>query len=236
MLGILTTGIWRPIAASAVLAMFSATAAPGEETNSSPPTLTPPLGVDTTTVIDLLVDAEWQRRDARPSPRCDDATFVRRVYLDLAGRPNLERAEEIGRAIMDRFLSGAVNSVELIYSKFISAMVYRPTVQQWLPVQIEKDTGSPGHRVTGSPEEYIFEPSVQRVFEDLLPRWTLAKFQLLMLEAFTSEHSARMIAMKNATDNAEQIVTELTMQRNKIRQAAITKEISEIVGTAEALK
>ena len=70
----------------------------------------------------------------------------------------------------------------------------------------------------------------------MLPRWALAKFQLIMLEAFTSEHSARMIAMKNATDNAEKLVGELTMQRNKIRQASITKELSEIVGTAEALK
>ena len=74
------------------------------------------------------------------------------------------------------------------------------------------------------------------VLADLLPRWALAKFRLVMLEAFTSEHSARMIAMKNATDNAEELVTALTRTRNKIRQAAITKEISEIVGTAEALK
>ena len=84
--------------------------------------------------------------------------------------------------------------------------------------------------------EYIFEPSPQRIFEDLLPRWAMAKFQLVMLEAFASEHSARMIAMKNATDNAEELLKTLTLQRNKIRQASITKEISEIVGTAEALK
>ncbi|MFY9476509.1 MAG: FoF1 ATP synthase subunit gamma, partial [Aquabacterium sp.] len=84
--------------------------------------------------------------------------------------------------------------------------------------------------------EYIFEPSPKRVFDDLLPRWALAKFQLTMLEAFTSEHSARMIAMKNATDNATELIDELTLQRNKVRQASITKELSEIVGTAEALK
>ena len=85
-------------------------------------------------------------------------------------------------------------------------------------------------------DEYIFEPSPRRIFEDLLPRWALAKFQLVLLEAFTSEHSARMIAMKNATDNAEELIDGLTRTRNKIRQAVITKEISEITGTAEALK
>ena len=84
--------------------------------------------------------------------------------------------------------------------------------------------------------DYLFEPSPQRVFEDLLPRWAVATFQRAMLEAFTSEHSARMIAMKNATDNAEELLNALTLTRNKIRQAGITKEISEIVGTVEARK
>jgi len=153
------------------------------------------------------------------------------AYLDLAGRPNLAKADEIARTLMERFLSGRVGAVHLLYSRFVSASVYRPTVLQWLPIQL-----SPQSAVHSPQSEYIFEPSPERVFEDLLPRWALATFQLVMLEAFTSEHSARMIAMKNATDNAEEILKALTMQRNKIRQASITKEISEIVGTAEALK
>ena len=158
-------------------------------------------------------------------------------YLDLAGRPDLAKAEAIGRALMEQFLLGATGSVHLLYSRFLSAAVYRPTLMQWLPIQLAATSQSPSHPVTQSPaDEYIFEPSPARVFEDLLPRWALAKFQLVMLEAFTSEHSARMIAMKNATDNAEEILKALTTQRNKIRQASITKEISEIVGTAEALK
>ena len=163
-------------------------------------------------------------------------------YLDLAGRPDLAKAESIGRALMQRFLSGQVGSVHLLYSQFVSAMTYRPTVLQWLPITLEttsatRDTPRRGvRRQATAGEEYIFEPSPQRVFEDLLPRRAMATFQLVMLEAFTSEHSARMIAMKNATDNAEELLGELTMQRNKIRQATITKELSEIVGTAEALK
>jgi F-type H+-transporting ATPase subunit gamma len=153
------------------------------------------------------------------------------AYLDLAGRPNLAKAEEIARSLMGRFLSGRVGAVHLLYSRFVSATAYRPTLLQWLPIQL-----SPQSTVHSPQSEYIFEPSPERVFEDVLPRWTLATFQLVMLEAFTSEHSARMIAMKNATDNAEELLTSLTQQRNKVRQASITKELSEIVGTAEALK
>jgi F-type H+-transporting ATPase subunit gamma len=158
-------------------------------------------------------------------------------YLDLAGRPDPAKAEAIARSLMERFLSGRVSAVHVLYSQFISSSVYRPTILQWLPVQLHQQENPPTRELANPPTlDYIFEPSLQRVFEDLLPRWALAKFQLIMLEAFSSEHSARMIAMKNATDNAEEILKSLTMQRNKIRQASITKEISEIVGTAEALK
>ena len=169
---------------------------------------------------------------------------VAESYLDLAGRPDLAKAESIGRALMARFLAGKASSIHLLYSEFKSAMVYRPVISRWLPVTLETEaaTRNPstalgaGKRQATTVEEYIFEPSPQRVFEDLLPRWALATFQRVMLEAFTSEHSARMIAMKNATDNAEELLKSLTMQRNRMRQASITKELSEIVGTAEALK
>ncbi len=151
-------------------------------------------------------------------------------FLDLAGRPDVKKAEAIGRSLMERFLSGRVGSVSLLYARYVSASTSRPTIRPWLPIQLQ-----PASQPT--PEvEYIFEPSPQRVFEDLLPRWALASFQLTLLEAFTSEHSARMLAMKNATDNAHKLIGEMTMLRNKIRQASITKELSEIVGTAEALK
>jgi len=156
------------------------------------------------------------------------------AFLDMAGRPDPIKADAIGRSLVQRFLDGRLSAVDVLYSRFVSSMVYRPTVTRWLPIapQAPQTEG----RAPRTADEYIFEPSPQRVFAELLPRWALAKFQLLMLEAFTSEHSARMIAMKNATDNAEELIGELTTQRNKIRQASITKEISEIVGTAEALK
>ena len=154
------------------------------------------------------------------------------AYLDLAGRPNLEKAEMIAKKLLERFLSGQTSAVQVLYSRFLSAMSYKPTLVRWLPIQLDAPKGQqPSTQV-----EYIFEPSPERIFQDLLPRWVVAKFSLMLLEAFTSEHSARMIAMKNATDNAEELLRLLTLQRNKIRQASITKEISEIVGTAEALK
>jgi len=158
------------------------------------------------------------------------------AYLDLAGRPDLAKAEAIGRALMARFLDGRVASVELLYSQFASSTVYRPTLLRWLPIQLQPSAAPEAAGGAPQGEEYLFEPSAQRVFDDLLPRWALATFQRVMLEAFTSEHSARMVAMKNATDNAEELLKSLTLLRNKTRQASITREISEIVGTAEALK
>ncbi len=184
------------------------------------------------------------RRDRAQSPRMiyvgkkGARHFTKRGYpatdafLDLAGRPNLEKIDAIGRALMARFLSGDVSAVTLLYAKFVSAMTSRPVAEPWLPIALSAPQAPRRH----APAEYIFEPSAQRVFDDLLPRWARAKFQLVVLEAFTSEHSARMLAMKNATDNAGQLIDEMILQRNKIRQAAITKELSEIVGTVEALK
>ena len=187
---------------------------------------------------------------------------VMEAHLNLAGRPDLQKINAIGQGLLERFLRGEVSSVRLLYAKFVSPTVSRPTVIQWLPITFgdkqqatgDKDqqragvrSGQPGDSRTRKPANrpagfieypvpYIFEPSPERVFEQLLPRWTMATFQLVLLEAFTSEHGARMIAMKNATDNAQELMDALTRQRNKIRQASITKEISEIVGTAEALK
>jgi len=161
------------------------------------------------------------------------------AYLDLAGRPNPAKTAAIGRALIERFLSGSTASVSILSSRFVSPSVYRPTIQPWLPIQLSTQRNAPSSlesRVSSPPLDYLFEPSAEQVFEELLPRWAVAKFQLILLEAFTSEHSARMIAMKNATDNAEDLLNTLTRQRNRIRQAAITKELSEIVGTAEALR
>ena len=159
---------------------------------------------------------------------------ARESYLDFAGRPDFAKIDAIGKQLIDRFLAGEIGSVRLLYAKFVSPTVSKPTIKQWLPIQLV--SGAADQPASRESEEYIFEPSPARVFEDALPRWAIASFRVAVLEAFTSEHGARMVAMKNATDNAEELLTSLTTQRNKIRQASITKELSEIVGTAEALK
>jgi len=157
--------------------------------------------------------------------------LAREAHLDLAGRPDLKKIDAIGAALLEQFLAGRLGSVKLLYARFFSASVSRPSLRPWLPIQL-----SPSDEASRASKEYIFEPTARRVFEDLLPRWALTTFRLTILEAFTSEHGARMIAMKNATDNAQELLDSLTLQRNKIRQATITKELSEIVGTVEALK
>ncbi len=155
------------------------------------------------------------------------------AWIDLAGRPDIKTIDAIGTGLMARFLAGEIGSVRLLYARFVSTAVSRPTVTHWLPIALHAATRERAN--TRTAEEYIYEPSPQRVFEDLLPRWAIATVRLALLEAFTSEHGARMIAMQNATDNAQELLDGLTMTRNKIRQATITKELSEIVGTVEAL-
>ena len=91
---------------------------------------------------------------------------------------------------------------------------------------------SPG----GIKSEYILEPSIEEIFEMLIPRYLTVSFRLLLLESFASEHSSRVVAMKTATENADELLDALTLLRNKVRQANITQEIMEIVASAEALK
>ena len=152
-------------------------------------------------------------------------------WLELGGRPNPATLQAIGANLIERFLSRQVDGLTLAYTQFVSPMVYRPTVEQFLPLAQPAES-----TMTEAPPEYIYEPSPARVLEVALPLWAQTKALVMLLEAFTSEHSARMIAMKNASDNAKELSNMLTLKRNKIRQAAITRELAEIVGTAEALK
>lgn len=196
-----------------------------------------------------LAEAELNRDTAKAAPviflgKRGHRYFTKRgaraadAILDLAGRPDIRRIDAIGRKLMDLFLAGEIGAVRVLYAKFISPTVSKPTIAQWLPIQLHTKTTPNSELRTPNRQalDYIFEPSAEEVFADLLPRWAIATFRLFLLEAFTSEHGARMIAMKNATDNAEGLLKALTLHRNKVRQAAITRELSEIVGTVEALK
>ena len=151
-------------------------------------------------------------------------------WLGWAGRPDPARAALIRAYALKHFLEGGAEVVSFAYMRFKSSMAYVPTVEQLLPVAV------PMAHETAYPSDYIYEPTTEQALASVLEEWLRLKVWVALLEAFTSEHSARMITMRNATDNAGEIVNELTLTRNKVRQASITRELAEIVGTAEALK
>lgn len=164
-------------------------------------------------------------------------------YLFLGDDIDFLRAREISRALTDLYVSGAFDEVNLIYTQFISTGSQRPVVVRLLPLSGfdggQAQQGAAGH--TGETEgegeavEYIYEPSPAEVLGLLLPRHVDMQVYRALLEAKASEHAARMRAMRAATDNATEMIRTLTLSFNRARQAAITKEIAEIVGGAEAL-
>jgi F-type H+-transporting ATPase subunit gamma len=158
------------------------------------------------------------------------------AHTELPGEASLELARTLTQELIGRFTSGEVDRVELIYSHFVNAMVRRVQTEVFLPVgggaAQNAGTGAPGAAGSGT----IFEPDAETIFAELLPRYTTAKLYAAMADALASEHAARMVAMGSARKNAGELVDSLTLTRNRLRQAAITKEIAELVGGAEALK
>lgn len=153
--------------------------------------------------------------------------------VELAGLVRVPALSALAERVTRRFVEGQAGRVMIAYTHFTSLSSWQPRIAQLLPIAVP----APPHGVGGEAVvEYICEPSRERLVDHLLPLWVRTQLLMLVVEALASEHSARMIAMKNATDNAEEMIDLLTLRRNKIRQASITKELSEIVGTAEALK
>ncbi len=149
-------------------------------------------------------------------------------FTNYGDRPSMNDASAIAQVAVDAFLKGEIDLVYLIYAKFISTVTQQPTAVQLLPVQppTEQDVSS---------TDYIYEPSPREIFQALLPRYVDVQVFQALLEAVASEQSAKMVAMKNATDNANELVQDLTLTYNKARQAAITTQILEVVAGAEAL-
>jgi F-type H+-transporting ATPase subunit gamma len=149
----------------------------------------------------------------------------------LGNAPFDHLAAEVAAKLTADFVSGAVDSVTLVSSRFVSTMVQRPTPMQLLPIaaagEQTRDAGK---------NSFEFEPDVKAVLAALLPKYLEFTIFQALLETQASEFAARLIAMTNATDNAGKLIDEITLLMNKTRQAAITKEILEIVGGAEALK
>ncbi len=151
-------------------------------------------------------------------------------FTDYGDRPTLSDASAIAQVASDAFLKGEVDIVYLIYAKFINTVTQQPTAVQLLPVQPPVEQGNERENI-----EYIYEPDPQAIFQALLPRYVDVVVYQALLEAVASEQSASMVAMKNATDSANELIQDLTLTYNKARQAAITTQILEVVSGAEAL-
>ncbi|MGB9587318.1 MAG: ATP synthase F1 subunit gamma [Armatimonadota bacterium] len=143
---------------------------------------------------------------------------------------NFADARDVSRTVQNMFESREVDRVIVVYTRFLSAVSHRVTSSQLLPIA-PVQVGE-----TVKLEEYIFEPAPQKLLASLLPRYVDNQIYEAMLESLASEHGARMTAMRAATDNASEMIDRLTLDFNRARQAAITKEIAEIVSGAEALK
>jgi F-type H+-transporting ATPase subunit gamma len=147
--------------------------------------------------------------------------------------PPYEKAEEIGRRLIQDFANGRIDELTCAYTDFRSAFTQRATWQRFLPIAPEEVTGrTPGGDVHA---EYLFEPEPEQILDHLLPQYLVTRVYAALLESAASENASRRRAMKAATDNAEELIKVLTRQANRARQDEITTELMEIVGGAEAL-
>jgi len=149
---------------------------------------------------------------------------------DFGGAASDDKARQVTKFAVTQFTEGTVDEVKFAYARFVSTMTQRPTVSTALPISPpeseEEDTAV---------LEYIWEPNREAIYAALLPQYLRNTVYIMLCEAYASEHGARMSSMSAATKNAGEMIDALTLQRNRERQAAITQEISEIVGGANAL-
>jgi F-type H+-transporting ATPase subunit gamma len=152
-------------------------------------------------------------------------------FTQLGDQPKPADVRAIARTITDAYIAGEIDLAMLVYPKFVSLAAQTPTVTQLLPVQPPETAQTPGANL-----EYIFEPDVTSIFSELLPRYIETLIYQPLLESVASFYSAQMIAMKNATDSANDLLADLTLTYNKVRQTAITTQILEVVSGASALQ
>jgi len=173
--------------------------------------------------------------------------FVARTKRELAAEftykdsPVFVEARAISRFAQELFTSGKVDQVDVLYTNFINTMIQKPEIRPLLPIgeitALDADVHgeSKGKALEKNTTEYIFEPGADAVLGSLLPHYLNFQVYQFLLEAKASEHSARMVAMKSATDNAKQMIKDLTLEYNKLRQANITRELLEITSAAMAM-
>jgi len=152
-------------------------------------------------------------------------------WMDFSGNMDLAKVRDMTYFLTNRFCYGEVDRIVFLYTAFISMAKYKISFQQFLPIQQDFTEGE-----DATAKEYIFEPDAKTIYENLLPNYAQTVAQMCMASALASEHGTRMIAMGSATKNAGEVIDALTLVMNKARQAAITKELLEIVSGAEALE
>lgn len=153
---------------------------------------------------------------------------IRAEFTQLGDKPSILDVLPIAHIVIDDYTNGVVDLVYLVYTKFVSTMAQRPILQQILPIE-------PAPIPKAQNVDYIYEPDPGVVLGELLPRFVEMQVYHALLESIASEQSARMVAMRNATDSANELVDELTLTYNKARQESITKELLDITGGAAAL-
>jgi len=163
-------------------------------------------------------------------------------FSGLPAAPRLADVSPIARAAINGFTSGEFDVVYLVYADFVNTLIQRPTAKRLLPIKTtELETQAMGEHVAGArvgragATDYIYEPSPGAILDVIVPRFTELQIYQAILESLASEHSARMVAMRNATDSALDLVGNLTLHYNKARQQGITSELLDIAGGAEAL-
>ncbi|MGI5911353.1 MAG: ATP synthase F1 subunit gamma [Syntrophomonadaceae bacterium] len=152
-------------------------------------------------------------------------------FINLGDNVNYADAREIAQYVMNAYETGELDEVYLVYARFVNALRQVPTVSKLLPLEPPEEDESESSRII----DYIYEPSAEEILLTLLPKYVGSQIHHAMLEGKASEQGARMTAMGNATENASEIIGNLELAMNKARQAAITDEILDIVGGAEAL-
>ena len=157
------------------------------------------------------------------------------IYEGFSDNPSYEDARGIADDVAAAFISGEIDLVELIYTEFVSMGTQTVNVRRFLPLESTETMATEGGGEEGLVSAFEFEPSPEAVLESLLPRYVEARLFGALLDGAASEHASRQRAMKAATDNAEDLITKLSREMNQARQDAITTEIMEIVGGAEAL-
>lgn len=159
-------------------------------------------------------------------------------FTDLPPEPQFSDASPIGRILVDEFLSGDADEIYLAYTDFVNMGRQVPTMKKLLPLETTSSEGlvqSTFNETSGPSAAYIYEPGQTEILDQIVPRFTALQVYQALLESIASEHAARMLAMKNATDNADDLAHALTLEYNKVRQQSITNEMLDIAGGAEAL-